>query len=111
MCRLPGAPGAQAYRLQPVDFARISHYPRPSDDRDTPAGLVGDVEAIGLESDDGVADIGDERVTWVGPDDDVTVIEGEMDKLHRRQRPPGEDDPADGHGGQEPERFIPGQLL
>jgi hypothetical protein len=69
------------------------------------------VQVIGLESDYGVADSGGDLGTAIHSDDDVTVIKDEIDKLRRRQRPPGKNNPAHGHGCQQVQAFNLGQLL
>ena len=106
----PGSPGGEAYRLQPGDLLGIGHLPRRPDGGHAPAGPVLQVQAIGLERDHGTAGGGGELAAAVGPQDDVTVVEGEVDQFHGGQRPPGIDDPAHGHRCHQLEAFIPGQL-
>ena len=104
------SPGAEVYLLQPTYVIGVGHFSRRSDRGDTPAGLLG-VQAIGLERDDGVSGRGGELTVTVRFNDDVPMVKHEIDELNRRQRLPGIDDPAHGHGCHELEAFIPGQLL
>jgi hypothetical protein len=60
---------------------------------------VASVEAVGLERDDGLTGSRGECASAIRSDDHVAVVEGEIDKLHGRQRPSRIDDAADGHGG------------
>lgn len=106
----PVGPGPEVYFLQPAYFIGVGHFSRRPDRGDTPAGLLG-VQAIGLERDDGVSGRGGELTVTVRFNDDVPMVKHEIDELNRRQRLPGIDDPAHGHGCHELEAFIPGQLL
>ena len=56
----PGSPGAEADRLQPGDLLGIGHLTRRPDGGHAPAGLVLQVQAIGLERDHGTAGGGGE---------------------------------------------------
>ena len=109
--RAPGAHEPEAYFPQPVDLGGIGHLAGRADGGDAPAGPPGQVQLIRLERDHGAAGGGGELAAAVGPDHDVTVVEGEVDQLHRGQRPPGVDDPAHRHRCHQHEAFVAGQLL
>jgi len=106
----PVGQGAEVYLPQSAYVIGIGHFSRRSDRGDTPAGLLG-VQTIGLEGDDGVSGRSGELTVTVRFNDDVPMVKREIYELNRRQRLPGIDDPAHGHGCHELEAFIPGQLL
>src|SRR6266581_4911795 len=85
-------PRPEAKRPQPGQLARIGHLTGRPDGGDAPAGLVGQVHLIRLERDHGAAGGGGELAAAVGPDNDVSLVLGEVDQFHRGQRPPGVDD-------------------
>ena len=96
--------------MQSADFFAISHFSRPSDGGDTPSGLVGDVEAVGLERDYGLVGGRGEFAAAIRSDDDVTLIKGKIDKLNGWHRPPSVDNTPNAHGGQQLKAFVFSQL-